>query len=134
MKDELYKYPLIKRYIKSEDDLVKLNDTILQGGTNNMGNIKEEAMAYESPQTKNISELARVQVDLEVTEKVFKEGTLEEFRMKTIKVEGEDYRIPVSVLESLKIMLVDNPNMKFFKVKKAGEGMKTSYTVIPLTE
>jgi len=116
------KYPLIKRYIIEQEKEVQKN----------MGNIKEEAMAYESPQTKNISELARVPVDLEVTERVFKEGTPEEFRMKTIKVNGEDYRIPVSVLESLKVMLGDNPDMKFFKVKKAGEGMKTSYTVIPL--
>ena len=87
------KYPLIKRYIIEQEKEVQKN----------MGNIKEEAMAYESPQTKNISELARVPVDLEVTERVFKEGTPEEFRMKTIKVNGEDYRIPVSVLESLKV-------------------------------
>lgn len=30
--DELLKYPVIKRYIKPEDDLKKLNDTIEKGG------------------------------------------------------------------------------------------------------
>lgn len=99
-----------------------------------MANLKDEALAYESQQTKNVSELARVPVDLEVTEKVFKEGTDDEFKIKTIEIEGISYRIPVSVLESLKVMLEDNPNMKFFKVKKDGEGMKTNYTVIPLLE
>lgn len=135
MKDQLYTEveweerdePIIDRYIQEDNKIEK-------GGKNNMANLKNEALAYESPQTKNIAELDKVPVELEVSEKVFKEGTDDEFKIKTIEVEGVDYRVPVSVLESLKVMLEDNPNMKYFKVKKDGEGMKTNYTVIPLLE
>ncbi len=38
--DELLKYPAIKRYIKPEDDLKKLNDTIIREGKNQNGRTK----------------------------------------------------------------------------------------------
>lgn len=119
--------PIITRYRDAHNRTEK-------GGINNMANLKNEALAYEQQQTKNIAELEKIPVDLEVTEKVFKEGTADEFKMKTIEFNGSDYRVPVSVLENLKVMLKDNPNMKYFKVKKDGEGMSTRYTVIPLVE
>jgi len=46
-------------------------------------------------------------------------------------VDDEEYRVPTSVLKSLKVILEDKPDLKFFKVKKTGEGLKTEYTVIP---
>ena len=36
-----------------------------------MANLREEAQAYEPPQTKNISELESIPVDIAVYEKVF---------------------------------------------------------------
>ena len=51
---------------------------------------------------------------------------------KVIVVDGEKYRVPVSVLMQLKAHLEDNPNLQKFKVKKTGEGLKTEYVVIPI--
>ena len=49
-----------------------------------------------------------------------------------IVIDGEDYRVPVSVLKSLKAILEARPEVKNIKVSKTGEGLKTEYTVIPL--
>jgi len=93
-----------------------------------MGNVKDEAQGYEpKAKVKNISELPNVETDIAVLED--KEA---EFPYKYIEVNGERYKLPVSVLGSLKAILEENPNLKKFKVKKQGEGMDTRYTVIPL--
>lgn len=93
--------------------------------------LNEKAQAYESPETKNICELETVETDLEISSVKFKEGTPDEFEIDVIEVEGEQYRVPASVLKALKVHLEETPSLKYFKVKKSGEGMKTAYTVIP---
>ena len=97
-----------------------------------MVKLNEEAKNYEAPTMKNITDLKEVPTDLEVTEEVFKEGTEDEFKVKVIRVEGEAYRVPVSVLKSLKAILEVKPDLKKIKVIKSGTGMNTEYTVIPL--
>ena len=97
-----------------------------------MANIKEKAEAYEPPQTKNIADLEVVPTSSEIQERIFKEGTEDEFRINVITYEGEEYRVPNSVLKSLKAILEEKPDLKHFKVKKTGEGLKTEYTVITL--
>ena len=98
-----------------------------------MANLKEEAQAYESTATKNISELPTVSTtDLDVQERTGTNDEGKEFSYKYITIEGFDYRVPASVLKSLKAILEENPNLKTFKVKKTGAGMTTEYTVIPL--
>ena len=99
-----------------------------------MGSIKDNAKAYEPPTTKNISELDKVSVDLVIEEKEFERKDETKFKVNVIVVEGEDYRIPTSVLKNLKAILEEKPELKFFKVKKTGEGLKTEYTVITLEE
>jgi len=96
-----------------------------------MGTISEEAEAYEPKQTKNISELEIVRTDAVITEESFGEGE-DKFTAKIFEVEGEKYRMPVSVLKDLKTILKVKPTLKTFQVKKSGEGMKTNYTVIPI--
>ena len=94
--------------------------------------LKQEAQDYESHSVGNIAELPKVSTDL-VTED--REGTNDEgktFQYKVITFEGQSYRVPASVLKSLKAILEDNPNLKTFKVKKNGTGLATEYTVIPL--
>lgn len=94
--------------------------------------LKDAALTYESQSVGNIADLPKVSTSLIVEDR---EGTNEEgktFSYKTIKVENQDYRVPVSVLKSLKAVLEDNPNLKEFKVKKIGTGMATSYQLIPL--
>jgi len=71
-------------------------------------------------------------VDVVVVEDNFVNKEGEEVKQKVIVVEGEKYRVPVSVLNNLKVLLEDNKDLKFFKVKKTGEGMDTRYIAIPL--
>ena len=94
--------------------------------------IKEAAQAYESHSVGNISDLAKVSTDLVIEDR---EGTNDEgktFNYKVILVDEQAYRLPASVLKSLKAILEDNPDLKSFKVKKTGTGLATEYTVIPL--
>jgi len=98
-----------------------------------MTNIRESALAYEGEsKTRNIVELAEVSTDLDITEKTLKDREGKEFTLKVFVVDGEEYRIPDSVLKALKMILEDNPNLSKFKVKKNGTGLDTVYTVIPL--
>lgn len=93
-----------------------------------MGTIKDKAKEYVAKaKVKNISELPSVETALVVFEDVEAE-----FPYSYLEVNGERYKIPASVLASLKAILEENPNLKKFKVKKSGEGMETRYTVIPL--
>lgn len=97
-----------------------------------MGSLIEEAKAYEPPQTRNISELDMIPVDSEVVEREFTDKDNKPFTISVIVVAGEDYRVPISVLKALKAIAEEKPDIKSFKVKKTGEGLKTEYTVIPL--
>ena len=94
----------------------------------------DEAKAYEPPQTKNIADLEKVPTDIEVVEKEYTKSDGDKFKLKVVEVGGEDYRVPTSVLKSLKAIVEEKKELKFFKVKKTGEGLKTEYTVITLDE
>ena len=97
-----------------------------------MATISDEAKAYEPPTTKNIAELDRVPVSLEVEEREYTREDGTTFKIKVVVVNEEEYRVPVSVLKSLKAILEEKPELEFFKVKKTGEGLKTAYTLITL--
>lgn len=92
-----------------------------------MAKLSEVAKAYEPKQVNNIAELESVSTELDV-----KEAVDVEFPYSYVEVENQRYKVPASVLGSLKSILEENPALKKFKVKKAGEGMNTRYTVIPL--
>lgn len=98
-----------------------------------MANITEAAQAYEAPQTKNVADLESVPADAPVETRVFKQGTPDEFSFNVVMYNNEDYRVPDSVLKSLKEILKAKQDLKTFKVTKTGQGINTSYTVIPLT-
>jgi len=94
--------------------------------------LKDAAKSYEGKSTGNIADLPKVSTDLKIEDR---EGVNEEgktFNYKVVIIEGNEYRVPVSVLKSLKAILEENPNLVFFKVKKTGQGMGTEYTTIPL--
>jgi hypothetical protein len=97
-----------------------------------MKSIGEEAIAYEAPQTKNVADLDVVLVNAELVEKTYTDKEGNPFTMKVLTHNHEDYRVPISVLKALKDILEERPELKTFKVKKTGEGLKTSYTVIPI--
>lgn len=98
-----------------------------------MRNIKESATEYEPRQTKNIADLSEVDVELELQIGTgFDKEKNKEFTYNYVEINGEEYRVPDSVLKSLKAILVKKPNLKKFSVSKTGEGLNTSYTVIPM--
>jgi hypothetical protein len=94
--------------------------------------LKETAKAYKSQSVGNIADLPRVSVDLDVLERESTNDAGEKFQYKVIVVDDQEYRVPATVLKSLKAILDDSPGLKEFKVKKTGTGMATEYTVIPL--
>jgi hypothetical protein len=98
----------------------------------NMAKLKDEALQYEAPQTKNIADLKEVSVELDLQDREGKDNNGEVFKYKVIVVEGEDYRVPGSVIGNLKGILEKKPDLKKFSVSKQGEGMNTRYTLIPL--
>ena len=94
--------------------------------------LAEEARQYEPKETKNIADLDVVSIDIDVYEVTANEGTAEEFKYKACKIDNVEHRVPLTVLKQLKTFLEEKPHMKTFKVKKQGEGLNTTYTVIPL--
>lgn len=97
-----------------------------------MATIREEAQNYVSPETKNISELDEVSTELETEDKEFTKEDGSTFKIKVAVIDGEEYRVPASVLKQLKEQLAEKPDSTKFKVRKKGEGMKTEYTVVML--
>jgi predicted transcriptional regulator len=102
-----------------------------------MAKISEVAKNYESTsKTKNIAELDKVSTDLELVRDTFefeKDGQTKTVQQQVIEVEGEKFRVPVTVIQQLKVILEDNPELKNFKVKKSGTTKDdTRYQVIPL--
>ena len=100
-----------------------------------MATLKEDALAYEPKQTKNIAELDKVSIDIATEDDEFEyaddDGNVKVVKQKIALIDGVKYRVPNSVLNQLKVLLEDNPDMKNFKVKRTGQGLKTDYTVIP---
>jgi len=96
-----------------------------------MKSIKEMAAAFEPKQTKNIADLDKVSVDMKIETRTFKEGTDEEFSVNVVVLDGEEYRVPNTVLVAVKAMLERKPDLKFISVSKSGSGLGTKYTVMP---
>ena len=96
-----------------------------------MATIKEEAKIVKENLMKNISELEKVSIELDVKEKEFTKDDGKKFTVMYVEIDGEEYRLPVSVLQSLKAIIEKKPKMKYFSVAKEGEGMNTKYIVIP---
>lgn len=99
-----------------------------------MATLRDEAKSYIPKQTKNISELPSVPMDIEIKsgEGINQEGKT--FNYKYIEIGTEEYRVPNVVIGQIKDILEANPNVKTFKVKRSGEGKTgTRYTVIQLS-
>ena len=95
-----------------------------------MATLKDEAQAYEPRKTKNIADLEIVPVVLDVFEETGTDNDGKEFKYKYVIWEGENYRVPNTVLDDLKTMIKENPKVEFIKVIKEGEGLGTRYKVV----
>ena len=98
-----------------------------------MATLKEEAMAYEPPQTLNIADLDKIPVDIEVVTKEGKNKDGKDFEYLSASINGKEYRIAGSILGGIKAILQKMPNLKYVSVIKQGQGMNTRYQVIPYT-
>ncbi len=99
-----------------------------------MATLKEEAQAYVPPQTKNIAELDKVPVNLELQDGTGTDKDGEAYTYKYALIDGEKYRIPGSVLGGIKNLLKVRPNLEQVQVLRDGTGMNTRYQVIPYTD
>ncbi len=104
-----------------------------------MATIGEAADSYKaSTKTMNIADLDKVSIDLQIEIDTFeftKGDETKTVEQEVIVIDEVKYRIPVTVKQQLKVLMEDNPNLKFFKVKKSGTTKDdTRYQVIPLME
>lgn len=97
-----------------------------------MTTLREQANMYERPRMGLISDLDKVNTEVDFRERVVKEGEPDEFTVSFIEVDGKEYRVPGPVLEQLKEQLAAKPASVWFKVVKKGEGLNSKYTVIML--
>ena len=95
-------------------------------------NIKEFAKSYEPQKMKLISDLDSVKSTIEFKTETRKDRENKDYLINFIMIDGVEYRVPISVVEQLKIVLESKPDLETFKVSKTGEGMATKYQVIPL--
>lgn len=98
---------------------------------NQMGTIKEEAQAYEPPQTLNIADLDKIPINIELNDGTGKDKEGVEFKYKYSVIGGKQYRVASSILGGIKAILHKMPNIQFVQVIKQGHGMNTRYQVIP---
>lgn len=97
--------------------------------------IKEAAENYEPKKTANIADLESFDISETMEER---EGDNEgkKFTYNVLIRDGKEYRIPNTVLESLKGIFKANTKhdkkVTTFSVEKSGEGMATKYQVITL--
>ena len=99
-----------------------------------MTSLKDEAKAYEPPQTLNIADLEKASIDMDLQTAMGNEGTKDKFKYKFIVVEGKKYRVPGVVLGYIKALLKRMPDLKYVSVLKEGTGLQTKYQVIPNQE
>ena len=97
-----------------------------------MTTLKDFAKGYEPQQMKNIADLEVVRTDIEIKEENRKDKDNNEYHVMYIIENGEEYRVPPSVVNQLKGLLEEKPELKVVKVVKTGTGLGTSYQVIPL--
>jgi hypothetical protein len=94
--------------------------------------IKTFAKEFVPQQMKNIADLELVRADTEIHKETRKDQNNEDYNVIFIVKEGEEYRVPPSVVTQLKTLLEAKPDLSAFKVLKTGTGMGTKYQVIPL--
>lgn len=101
-----------------------------------MKTLKEAAEDYEPKRTANIADLEKFDVSEPIEEREGKDNEGKSFKYNVLVRDGEDYRIPNTVLETIKGLLAANAKhdkqITTFSVEKTGEGMGTKYQVVSL--
>ena len=97
-----------------------------------MGNLREEAKAFEPKKTLNVADLEALSLDNKIEHRIGKDKDGVEFSYKVALVDGEEYRVPASVLADIKTLIEAKQTLKTVKIIKKGTGMNTKYSVIPM--
>ena len=98
-----------------------------------METIKQAAQNFVPQTTKNIADLPEVNIEtMQLEDREGKDNEGASFKYKVIVVNGEEFRVPGSVIGSIKGILEKKPELKRISVSKTGQGMQTRYTVIPI--
>jgi len=97
---------------------------------------KEVAEEYEPKKTANIADLEKFDISEPIEEREGTDKDGKTFKYNVLVRDGEDYRVPNTVLETVKGILAANAKhgkeVKTFSVEKSGEGMNTKYQVVCL--
>jgi hypothetical protein len=97
---------------------------------------KETAEEYEPKRTANIADLDKFDISEPIEEKEGKDNEGKVFKYNVLVRDGTDYRVPNTVMETVKGILAANvkhdKEVTTFSVEKTGEGMATKYQVISL--
>jgi len=95
--------------------------------------VKEAAQNYVPQLTKNIVDLEDVNIEtMQLEDRSGTDNKGEKFNYKVIVVNSEEYRVPGSVIGSIKGILAKKPDLKRISVSKTGDGLNTRYQVIPI--
>lgn len=98
-----------------------------------MATLKEYAKEYTPKKTKNIADLEVVNIEtLQIEDRKGTNEEGKEFEYKVIVKDSEEYRVPTSVITSIKNIIEAKPSLKTVRVLKKGQGWNTEYTVVPL--
>jgi len=101
-----------------------------------MQTIKQAAENYEPKRTANIADLEKFDISEPMEEREGKDKDGNAFKYNVLVRDGEDYRIPNVVLETIQSLLEANAKhgkeVTTFSVEKSGEGMGTKYQVVSL--
>jgi hypothetical protein len=97
-----------------------------------MSSLKDFAKSYEPKQMGNIADLKVVDTSVEIKTETRKDKDNQDYIVSFIVVNGQEFRVPMSIIEQLKAIIESKPDLKTFKVNKTGTGMGTKYQVIAL--
>jgi len=102
------------------------------GEIKNMATLREEAQAYEPPQTLNIADLDKIPIDIELKDGKGKTKEGEDFSYKYAVIDSKEYRVAGSIIGGIKALMEKIPDLQFVAVIRQGMGQNTRYQVIPL--
>jgi len=94
-----------------------------------MASIIDSAKVYEPKRTLNIADLDKVDINLQLEDRVGSDNEGKDFHYQVVVIEGKEYRVPATVLEKLKEALKIKADIKFFKVIQSGSGLNTKYSI-----
>lgn len=97
-----------------------------------MNSLKTAAISYEKPVPKTVADLDVLDISLQINEASKSDLDGNPYTYNYVVLNGDEYRVPDSVLSQLKSILAVNPNAQKFKVNKTGTGLATRYQVVPI--